>query len=114
MVDVQRELRVFCKLSRLRMPSRAALYRARRLLPLAGHRVSDLPVEVQESLYNLAPDALVSGEQLVFYAFNYGTTAAMSFAASLPVVCLERAALRGGWRPKSLSLLESVLRTRRG
>ena len=48
-----------------------------------------------------------------FYAFNYGNTATMSFAAGLPVVHLERAARLRGWRPKSLSLLRCVLMARK-
>jgi hypothetical protein len=111
---VERKLADFCRSTGLRMPSRAALYRARRLIPLQRYHMADLPEAVRASLYNLDAEALVPGEQIAFYAFNYGSTAAMSFAAGLPVVCLERAARFAGWRRKSLSLLQCVLLQRGG
>ena len=111
---IERKLGDFCRSTGLRIPSRAALYRARRSIPLSRYRKADLTEAVQASLYNLDADALVPGDQIVFYAFNYGSTAAMSFAAGLPVVCLERAARLAGWRRKSLSALQCVLLWRGG
>jgi hypothetical protein len=110
---VERELHEFCRRTGLRVPSRAALYRARRSLPLQRYRKQDLPEAVQASLYNLSAEALVPGEQIAFYAFNYGSTGAMSFASGLPVVWLERAERLPGWRPKSRSVLQCVLLRRR-
>lgn len=94
-------------------------------------RVEDLPTEVRVALYNLALSpapgvpapgvarerehasaAAVPGDQLVFYAFNYGSPRAVSFAAGLPALCLERALRRPGWRPKSRSLLRAIMNYR--
>jgi hypothetical protein len=65
---------------------------------------------VQNALYNLGEDALVPGHQLAFDAFNYGDLSALSFSATLPWVCLDRAAKLRGWRPRSLALLRAVMR----
>jgi hypothetical protein len=60
----------------------------------------------------VAADAAVPGDQAAFSAFNYGTTAALSYAAGMPWVCVRRAALRSGWRPRSFALLQAILHTR--
>ena len=67
---------------------------------------------VAATLYNLAPDAVVPGAQLVFYCFNYGSLAAMSFAAGLPWLDLRRASRLRGWRSRSRGLLDAVMRVR--
>ncbi len=54
-------------------------------------------------------DLRVPGPQVVFYAFNYGSAGAVSFASGLPPLCLERAASLRGWRPKSRALLRAVM-----
>jgi hypothetical protein len=40
---------------------------------------SALPEAVRGTLYNLADEALVPGQQVVFYAFNYGDTPALCY-----------------------------------
>jgi len=78
--------------------------------------VKDLPNEVREALYNLEVEAnlrlKVPGDQLAFYCFNYGRPRAISFAAGLPKLCLERAAARPGWRPRSRALIVAVMKYR--
>jgi hypothetical protein len=96
----------------IRPPSRASLYAAFDLID--GHRydVATLPPAVVECLYNLAPDGTVPGPQLVFYCLNYGSLAAMSFAAGLPWLDLHQARRLRGWRARSRGLLEAVRRVR--
>jgi hypothetical protein len=48
----------------------------------------------------------------VFYCLNYGSLAAMSFAAGLPWLDLHQARHLRGWRPRSRGLLDAVLRAR--
>jgi len=79
-------------------------------------RWADLPLEVQQALYNLGtPEEgdLVATDQIVFYCFNYGAVRSLSYASALPLGSLQRAALLSGWRPKSLSLLRAVLHWRK-
>jgi hypothetical protein len=110
---VQRELGAFCAKRALVRPSRAALYAAIERLSPPSYNAAELPDSVRASLYNLDDDTRVPGDQLVFHAFNYGDTAALSFASGLPWVCLRAAHRLRGWRPKSRTLLESVLAYRR-
>ncbi len=84
MADVQRELLAWCRRSKRRPPSRATLYH---LLPLVeGHsyHIGELPGAVRLVLYNLDEPGTISGRQLAFYCFNYGTLDVLSFAAGLP------------------------------
>jgi hypothetical protein len=78
----------------------------------------ELPVEVQQALYNQGdpgqPDAPrerreVPGDQVVFYALNYGSLRAVSFASGLHWLSLHRAKQRRGWRPKSRALLDAIV-----
>lgn len=83
----------------------------------------ELPVPVQEALYNLEcpsergvgaarasrHNPMIPGDQVVFYAFNYGCVGAIGFASGLPSACLEKAAAQRGWRPKSRALLRAVM-----
>ena len=75
-------------------------------------------LENREAMYNLSSDdggdapRTVGGDHIAFYAFNYGSPRALSFAAGLPWLCLVRAAGRRGWRPKSRALLRAVMKYR--
>lgn len=112
MRQVQRRLEAFCEGRGLEAPSRATLYRLMAEMPVHHYRVADLPRWVQAALYNLDADARVPGHQLVFYAFNYGDSRAMSFAAGLPWIDLYQAARMRGWRPMSLGPLRAAMRRR--
>lgn len=74
--------------------------------------MADLPEPVRRCLYNLSEASVVPGPQLVFYAFHYGDTSAMSYAAWLPWLDLFQAEGMRGWRPRSRGLLHAVLRRR--
>lgn len=113
MVEVQRQLRDWCRRTRRRPPSRATLYNALLLVPAHEYAINALPPAVQRVLYNLDPAGVISGPQLVLYAFNYGGLEVLSFAAGLPWLDLFQAARLAGWRPRSRGLLEAVLRARR-
>jgi hypothetical protein len=54
----------------------------------------------------------VPGHQLAFYCFDYGSLAAISFAAGLPWLDLYQARRMRGWRPRSFGLLAAVMRRR--
>ncbi len=110
--DVLDQLRAFCRARGFSCPSRAAVYNFIARAKVSTFRMAELPRHVQETLFNLAPDADVPGDQLAFHCFNYGGTAAMSFAAGLPWRCLSMAQRKRGWRPKSLGVLDAVVRTR--
>ena len=107
MTDVHRVLTAFCRARRLRAPSRSTLYNAIDRVDPPTFDVDALPEAVRRTLHNVARGR-VPGQQVVFAAFNYGDTRALSFAAGLPWLCLRRAARLGGWRPKSRSLLRAV------
>jgi hypothetical protein len=119
MAEVERELRAFCLGRGARPLSRASLYNALGRLPVPTFEWASLPEAIRQSLYNLGEPSATSergvdvpGDQIVFYAFNYGSTAAISFASGLPWLCLHRAVRRPGWRPKSRALLEAVVKYR--
>ncbi len=107
------QLRVFCRKHRQRCPSRASVYQMLRKLPLPSLRMARLPASVTAALYNLEGVDEVPADQVAFCCFNFGDTAAMSFASGLPVIALTRALAMRGWRPKSRSVAEAVLRVRR-
>lgn len=94
------------------IPSRAAVYQFMSKVQLHSYRYASLPEDVREALYNLAGTTRVPGPQVVFYCFNHGNLAAMSFAAGLPWLDLYQAARIRGWRAKSRGLLEAVLAAR--
>lgn len=118
MVSLTRELREFCLSRGMRPVARASLYNAIERVPVSAWPRSSLPDAVLQSLYNLAEpegpsgSADIPGDQIAFYAFNYGSTAAVSFASGLAWLCLHRAARRPGWRPKSRALLSAVMKYR--
>lgn len=119
MVSLTRELGEFCLGRRARPIARASLYNAIERVPVPALPRASLPDAVLQSLYNLAElagsdegAADIPGDQIAFYAFNYGSTAAVSFASGLPWLCLHRAARRPGWRPKSRALLSAVMKYR--
>ena len=109
---VRRRISGVCARHGLPMPSRAGLYNAFLRIPGHTYRTRLLPRYVGEALYNLAPDSEVEGRQLAFYCFNYGSLAAVCFAAGLPWLDLYQAAHLGGWRPRSYGLLQAALRAR--
>jgi hypothetical protein len=117
-VSLARELGDFCLSRGTRPIARASLYNAIERVPVPALPRSSLPEAVLQSLYNLAePTGSSEGadipcDQIAFYAFNYGSTAAVSFASGLPWLCLHRAARRPGWRPKSRALLSAVMKYR--
>jgi hypothetical protein len=81
-------------------------------LPARSYRIEDLPPHVRETLYNLPATGEVPGHQLAFHCFNYGSVAAMSFAAGLPWLALYQASRLRGWRARSRALLGAVLTAR--
>lgn len=124
---LHRELAVFCKQRGHRVPARTSIYNAIDRVEPPALAWGELPDEVRQALYNLhdgcwadatqrcgAPERArrIPSDQVVFYAFNYGSPRAVSFASGLSWLSLERASKRRGWRPKSFSLLEAVLRYR--
>ncbi len=112
MAALQRRVADLCAASGLKPPARATLYNAFDRLEPRRYRVSTLPPYVVEALYNLAPDTVVPGSQLAFYCFNYGSLAALSFAAGLPWLNLYQARRLRGWRPRSRGLFDAVMRAR--
>ncbi len=110
--DVHRSLTAFCERHGFDPPSRATLYNAVDYVDVPAIAWSDLPGSVRRSLYNLDEVALIPGDIVVFYAFNYGVPRALSFASGLPWLCLLRAERRLGWRPKSRGLLRAVMTAR--
>ena len=112
MTRLHRDISAACALAGVRPPARASLYNT--LFRIEGHRyrLADLPGAVAGALYNLAADAEVPGHQLAFHCFNFGSVAAISFAAGLPWLDLVQATRARGWRPRSRGLLTAVLRAR--
>ena len=113
--EVHAELRAFCAAHGHRAPTRSSLYNAVSRVDVPAVRWEELPEDVVASLYNAVPEdpsLLVPGDQVVFYAFNYGAPRALSYASAMPWLCLLRADARRGWRPKSHALLRAVMRFR--
>lgn len=102
----------YCRRRQLPAPSRATVYKLVATLPTATHCVAELPAPVQQALYNLVADSEVPAHQVVFYCFNYGDLAAMSFAAGLPWLALYQARLMPGFRGKCRGLLDAVAQAR--
>lgn len=107
------ELKSFCSNSNLRCPTRATIYTFMARGPAHLYPVSGLPEAVRACLYNLDDTVEVPGHQLAFYAFHYGSTRAVSFAAGLPWLDLYQAHRLPGWRPKTRALMEAVLHVRK-
>lgn len=112
MITLRRRVAELCAASGLKPPARATLYNAFDRLEPRRYRVSTLPPHAVEALYNLAPDTMVPGPQLAFYCFNYGSLAAVSFAAGLRWLDLYQARRLRGWRPRSRGLFDAVMRSR--
>jgi hypothetical protein len=112
MVSVRRSLSRFCREHACREPSRATLYNAIERVPSPSYSLSALPPHVRRCLHNLDEDAIVPGPQVAFAVFNRGESAALSWAAGMPWVCLKAARKLPGFRPKSRALLDAVLRFR--
>jgi hypothetical protein len=101
-------MRQICEQLQQPPPSRASIYNAIARAHPREYQVHDLPPAVHSCLLNLDCSE-IGGAQLVFHAFNYGTTEALSFASGLPWLCLLRAAEWRGFRPKSHALLRAVM-----
>ena len=114
MAVLRRQLADWCASRGLRPPSRASLYNALPRIPGHVYEVASLPPHVKEALYNLGPSGDVPGHQLAFYCLNYGSLAAICYAAGLPWLDLYQALHLRGWRPRSLGLLQAALRLRDG
>jgi len=112
MRELLNELAEVCEREGHRMPARATVYAFMANAPPPSYRWSELPPSVRATLHNVDPDAPVPGPQLVQRAFNAGDVAAISFASSLPWLCLYQASRMPGFRPKSLALLRAVMRAR--
>lgn len=110
--DIQAELAAACARIGVRMPARATIYRFMARCPSRHYCLADLPEPVRRCLYNLGDEGSVPGHQLAYYAFHYGDTSAISFAAGLPWLDLYQADRMRGWRPRSHGLLRAVLRRR--
>ena len=110
--STQRTLAAACRSRGLRPPSRASLYNALRSVRGHQYAASALPPHVRLSLYNLGPEAVVPGPQLVFYGLHYGSVNAASYVLGLPWLDLYQAARRRGWRPRSRGLLLAAMRLR--
>lgn len=114
MAALLRHVSAVCAAAGLRIPSRASLYNALAGLDGNWYDIASLPRPVASTLYNLAESGKVPGRQLAFYCFNYGSVAAISYAAGLPWLDLYQAARLRGWRPRSRGLLTAVTRLRSG
>ena len=112
MKDVLADLGAFCRKRGLTAPSRATVYTCLSRMRTLELHARDLPPSAREALYNLDGAAAVPSAQVAFYCFNYGSLAAMSFAAGLPWLALYQAERMRGWRPKSRGVLRAVLRAR--
>lgn len=125
--SVHEELAAFCKRRGHAAPARTSIYNAIERVELRALAWDELPDDVRQALYNLGDDSTpaasrrirrtdrarcIPSDQVVFYAFNYGSPRAVSFASGLDWLALHRAAKRRGWRPKSRALLDAVLQYR--
>lgn len=112
---VATQLQSYCARVGISAPSRASVYNAVQRAVAPSFTTDAMPQAMRDALYNLDLSTRLSvpGDQLVFYAFNYGSPAAISFAAALPWLCLAKAANLRGWRPKSRALLQAVCVYRR-
>lgn len=123
MASLGRELQQLSKRLGVAPPARGTLYNAVARAKPPTYATRELPRAVREALYNSsAAEASggessvaathVPGDQIVFYCFNYGDVRAISYGAGMPWLCLVHAAVRRGFRPKSLSLLRAVMAVR--
>ena len=112
MAEALAEIAKRCRRERVRPPSRATVYKLLDTLPTRSYSFRDLPPPVQDALYNLGPGSEVPGHQVAFHCFNYGDTAAMSYASGLPWLAIRQALNLPGWRARSRGLAEAVAQTR--
>jgi hypothetical protein len=105
---VHAQLQRFCGQRGFRVPSRGTVYNAMARVEPPRYAATDLPEQVRRVLHNVGSES-IPGHQIVFAAFNYGDTRALSFAAGMPWTCLYHAARVPGFRPKSLALLRAVM-----
>ncbi len=112
LAQVMQSLDEYCQKHGESAPSRATVYHFMAKTEIHSYRVADLPSAAKEALYNLGDVARVPGHQLAFYCFNYGSLAAIEFAAALPWIDLYQAYRTRGFRPKSRGLLAAVMRAR--
>ena len=112
MAALQRRISDRCTSLGLKPPARASLYNAFSHIEGHAYLVAALPAAVVEALYNFTPAGILPGYQLAFYCFNYGSLAAVSFAAGLPWLDLYQAQRARGWRPRSRGLLTAVMTVR--
>lgn len=110
--DLLTRIRACCSERGVKTPSRATVYKAMDKIPAPTYVVADLPPPVQAALYNLDAESRVPAHQVAFYCFNYGTLAAVSFAAGLPWLALHQARRMPGHRPKSRGLIDAVAQVR--
>jgi hypothetical protein len=106
------DLKQYCAENDLPCPSRATVYNFVQKDRGPSYAVAGLPAPVRAALYNLPAEGQVPGAQLAFYCFNYGSLAALHYAASMPWLPLYQAYRMRGWRQKSRGLLRAVLVTR--
>jgi hypothetical protein len=109
---LQRQIAAACATKGLRPPARASLYNSFSAIDGHSYSVAALPPAVVEALYNLPPTGTVPGHQLAFYCLNYGSLAAVSYAASLSWLDLYQARRLRGWRPRSRGLLAAITHVR--
>lgn len=109
---LQRDLERQCSRLAVRPPSRATIYNAIARCPSTRYLGRKLPEVVRLALYNVDLEASIPGEQVAFYAFNYGDLSAASWAAGMPWLALYHAARMRGWRPKSQGLLLAAMHRR--
>ena len=112
MRDILSRIDAGCRRKGLATPSRATIYNLIDTMRSPALRCGDLPMPVQNALYNLEPASEVPPRQVAFYCFNYGDLAAVSFASGLPWLALHQARRLPGYRAKSRGLLEGVARAR--
>ena len=112
MAAIMSSLRTHCQAHNSACPSRGSVYNFCKYLSPPSYEIESLPKALRATLYNLGEDAVIPGAQLVYYAFHYGSTAALCQASALPWIDLYQASLRPAWRPRSRGLLEAVMRAR--
>jgi hypothetical protein len=110
---VLRKLATFCEREGHTVPARSTVYHFLSITPTPTYDVASLPLSVRRTLHNVAEEARVPGPQIVKRAFNAGNPRAVSFASSLPWLCLLQADRLRGWRPKSHALLKAVMHYRK-
>ena len=112
MRDILFRIDAGCRRKGLATPSRATIYKMIDTMRSPALRCGDLPMPVQDALYNLEPASEVPPRQVAFYCFNYGDLAAIGYAAGLPWLAIHQALRTRGHRVKCRGLMEAVARAR--